>query len=177
MLRSELKNEATWMVQSSREPFKGYDIKLEEMLKMFGSKISSSKSTFYTDLEEVNNDEPILTPTADKQSIQNPNCLEPQSGSNEDVTPQDSNPAEKTHFPRHSFYSITNIAGFPRFRPFVMSTSTSSVEVTSSHQTSVESSLVKISQGLLDYTNTRYFFELLDNLFLQVYILLFKFKF
>lgn len=149
MLRGELKNNASWMVQfGGSEPFEAHDTGvrtniinatpanwLQDKLNMFSSKINDkdgSKSIFYTDLENYNDDE------------DNANSV--------DSEQQES---EQAQFAPSSFHAIPNFTGFSRFQPFVMSTSGSSIHVTSSNQSHSQSSLVKISHTMLEYSKTR----------------------
>ncbi|XP_058791864.1 FYVE, RhoGEF and PH domain-containing protein 1-like [Phymastichus coffea] len=153
MLRGKLKDFTTWMVYLRSEPFEP---------KMFGSKTSGT-STFYTDLH-ITDEKDLKSSSVDSEKTGNRNSrlLEQQSAASEDGNSQDSDSVggqeEQNQPPRHSFYRIASFGGFPRFRPFVMSTSTSTVcsETNTEQETTVESSFSKMSHSVLEYRSSRY---------------------
>ncbi|KAJ8683067.1 hypothetical protein QAD02_018859 [Eretmocerus hayati] len=154
MLRGQLKDFSSWMVCLRPEPFDP---------KMFGSKTSGG-STFYTDLHITDEKDPQSESLeSDKTANRNSRTLEQESTASEDGNSQDSDSVngqeEQDQYPRHSFTKIASFGGFPRFRPFVMSTSSSSVrrEVSTTQETTVESSFTKLSHhGVLEYRSSRY---------------------
>lgn len=124
-----------------------------ETHKMFGSKTTGS-STFYTDLEETENEETILREFQKNQSSQDSQTA------SEDGNSQDSDSAvcieehsQEQHY-SHSFHRISNFGGFPRFQPFVMSTSTPG-DCTTVERIEETTSIVQMSHSVLEYRNSR----------------------
>lgn len=155
MLRGQLKDLSTWMVCLRPEPFEP---------KMFGSRTSGT-STFYTDLHIA--DDKDLQPAAVESdnkagSNRNSRILEQQSAASEDGNSQDSDSVgggqdeQNNQYPRHSFHRIASFGGFPRFRPFVMSTaSTVCSEVNTTQETTIESSYTTMSHSVIEYRSSR----------------------
>ena len=152
--------------------------------KMFGSKTSGT-STFYTDLHITDEKEsqPVSV-ESEKTGNRNSKILEQQSAASEDGNSQDSDSVggqeDQNQYPRHSFHRIASFGGFPRFRPFVMSTaSTVCTEVNTTQETTIESSYAKMSHSVLEYRSSRYIIVALSSsiLFLVSKLLyLLKFK-
>lgn len=153
MLRGQLKDVSSWIRSDWFEP------------KMFGSKTTGS-STFYTDLhinaETESQQQSTLAESERIVTLRHSRLLEQQSTTSEDGNSQDSDSVcgteEQQQFPRHSFHRIASFGGFPRFRPFVMSASTSAActEVNSTQETTIESSYVEMSHSVLEYRSSRY---------------------
>ena len=127
-------------------------------IKMFSSK-NCGTSTFYTDLPTTE-DKPA-SGDSEKTANRNSKLLEQLSTASEDGNSQDSDSVggqeETNQYPRHSFHRLANFGGFPRFRPFIMSTSTSTIRTETSkiQQSTFESSFTKLSQNVLEYRSSR----------------------
>ncbi|XP_014236278.1 FYVE, RhoGEF and PH domain-containing protein 1-like [Trichogramma pretiosum] len=154
MARGQLKDLTSWMVGLIPEPFE---------TKMFGFKTSGS-STFYTDLhitDDKDEDKPVSSDN-DKTAQRNSKILELQSAASEDGNSQDSDSLggteETNQFPRHSFHRLASFGGFPRFRPFIMSTSASAVhsEDSTTKETMYEATLSNMSHSVLEYRSSSY---------------------
>ncbi|XP_031788464.1 FYVE, RhoGEF and PH domain-containing protein 1 [Nasonia vitripennis] len=152
MLRGQLKDFTSWMACLRPEPFEP---------KMFGSKTSGT-STFYTDLHITDDkDSQPASGESEKTGNRNSRLLEQQSAASEDGNSQDSDSVggqeEQNQYPRHSFHRIASFGGFPRFRPFVMSTASAvCTEVNTTQETSIESSYTNMSHSVLEYRSSRY---------------------
>ena len=128
---------------------------------MFGSKTTGS-STFYTDLH-ITDEKDLLQPSItenEKTDPRNSHLLETQSTASEDGNSQDSDSVggleEQSQFPRHSFHRIASFGGFPRFRPFVMSTSSSvCTEISTTEESTTESNFSQMSHSVLEYRSSR----------------------
>lgn len=158
MLRGQLRDVSSWMVHVCPEPFVGADKR--DMSKMFSSKISGSTSTFYTDLYDDDEESPL--PENNKlRTTRNSQLLEQNSGASEDGNSQDSDSTggipEEQNLPKHPYNRISRLQSCPRFQSFLVTTSNSSIctEIRSEKITS-ESSFVKVSHSVLEYSSNRY---------------------
>lgn len=123
-----------------------------ETLNMFGSKTRSSNSTFYTELEIDREDkEPDLNKITECKSK---GCMDAPCRRS-DVLTDDAK--EQQGFDGHSFRRIATFGGFSWFRPFIMSTgsSTEHVDNGGSNENSMEMPFVRVSRGVLEYRSSR----------------------
>ncbi|XP_046746019.1 FYVE, RhoGEF and PH domain-containing protein 1-like isoform X1 [Diprion similis] len=157
MQRGQLRDITSWMARLLPEPSEG----TTSTIKMFSSKITSSTSTFYTDLL-VTDEEERSVQHSNSQDNRNSRLLECQSTTSEDANSQDSDSMggseDHQDNTRSSFHRIPNYGGFPRFQHFVMSASSPAVcaDVDSVVEQSSESSFVKMSHSVLEYRSSRY---------------------
>lgn len=156
MQRGQLKDISSWMARLLPEPLENFT--KSETHKMFGSKTTGSSSTFYTDLEETDNEETIL-----QEFHKNQGSRDSQTAS-EDGNSQDSDSAvcleehqsqQQQQYTSHSFHRIANFGGFPRFQSFLMSTSTPG-ECTSVERLEESTSIVQMSHSVLEYRSSRW---------------------
>lgn len=67
--------------------------------------------------------------------------------------------SQQRNYSRHSFHRIASFGGFPRFQPFVMSTSSPAActeDANNYEESTSELSLVKMSHSVLEYRSSRY---------------------
>lgn len=152
-----MKDISSWMARLLPEPLDSFA--KSETHKMFGSKTTGPSSTFYTDLEETENEETIL-----QEFHKNQNSRDSQTTS-EDGNSQDSDSAvcleeyqlqqqQQQEYTSHSFHRIASFGGFPRFQPFVMSASTPA-ECSSVETITETTSIVQMSHSVLEYRSSR----------------------
>ncbi|XP_063980789.1 FYVE, RhoGEF and PH domain-containing protein 4-like [Diachasmimorpha longicaudata] len=153
MQRGQLKDISSWMARLLPEPLDNFA--KSESHKMFGSRTTGS-STFYTDLEETDNEETILREFHKNQGSQDSQTT------SEDGNSQDSDSAvcveeqqTQQQYTSHSFHRIASFGGFPRFQPFVMSTSAPG-ECTTTERIEETTSIVQMSHSVLEYRSSRY---------------------
>ncbi|XP_043460754.1 FYVE, RhoGEF and PH domain-containing protein 4-like [Leptopilina heterotoma] len=127
---------------------------------MFSSKISGSTSKFYTDLYD--NEETSQSEDNKSTTTKNSHLQEQNSGASDDVNSQDSDSinsvANEQNSPKHSSYNrMSRLQSCPRFQSFLVTTSNSSIctEIRS-EKISTESSFVKVSHSVLEYSSSRY---------------------
>ncbi|XP_076237751.1 FYVE, RhoGEF and PH domain-containing protein 4 [Calliopsis andreniformis] len=125
----------------------------KENLEMFGSKTRSSNSTFYTKLEideEVNQSDLCKLTECQSQDCTNSpcSCSNTLTGDNR----------EQQEYDGHSFRRIATFGGFPWFRPFVMSTRSSTERINNGEDedNSMETPFVRVSHSVLEYRSSRY---------------------
>ncbi|XP_011302687.1 FYVE, RhoGEF and PH domain-containing protein 1 [Fopius arisanus] len=153
MQRGQLKDISSWMARLLPESLDNFT--KSEGQKMFGAKTTGS-STFYTDLEETENEETIL-----REFHKNQGSQDSQTAS-DDGNSQDSDSAvcieehqAQQQYTSHSFHRIASFGGFPRFQPFVMSASTPG-ECTTVERVEETTSIVQMSHSVLEYRSSRY---------------------